>query len=538
MKMKRYSFPSRRSAVMSARGMVASSQPLATLAGVNILQQGGNAVDAAIATAAALNVVEPMMTGLGGDVFALVYLHQKRELRALNASGRAPYAASLETMRRLGYQRMPETGIHTVTVPGALDGWCTLLRACGTMSLSQVLEPAITLAEQGFPVSELTALRWEEGRARLEANAAAARTYLPAGRAPAPGEVFRQPDLASTFKKLAQGGRDVFYQGEIAQAIAGCSQENGGLITMQDLNDHASTWVSPISTSYRGYDIYQCPPNSQGLITLLALNILEGYDLKSLGHNSPEYLHLLIEALKLAFADAEHYVADPDFVDIPLEKLLSKAYAEQRRSLIDRNKALPKVAGAGDREGDTVYLAVVDKDGNSASFINSLYQGFGSGVVVAGTGVCLQNRGALFSLEPGHPNCIAPHKRPYHTIIPAMVFKDGALFLTFGVMGGFMQPQGQVQVLLNIIDFGMDVQTALDAPRFRYFLERNSCAFEPGFAPEVLQALADKGHRIIRLDDPYSQKFGGGQAIMVHPASGALIAGSDPRKDGCALGLW
>jgi gamma-glutamyltranspeptidase/glutathione hydrolase len=231
-------------------------------------------------------------------------------------------------------------------------------------------------------------------------------------------------------------------------------------------------------------------------------------------------------------------VADPDFVEIPLEKLLSKSYAKERRSLIDRNKALPKMADIPGGEGDTVYLAVVDKDGNSASFINSLYQGFGSGVVVAGTGICLQNRGALFSLEPGHPNCIAPHKRPYHTIIPAMVFKDGELFLTFGVMGGFMQPQGQVQVLLNIIDFGMEVQTALDAPRFRYFPERNSCAFEPGFAPEVLQALGDKGHRIIRLDDPYSQQFGGGQMIMVHPATGALIAGSDPRKDGCALGLW
>jgi len=535
----KYSFPSRRSAVMSNRGMVAASQPLATLAGVSILQQGGNAVDAAIATAAALNVVEPMMTGLGGDVFALVYLSESKELKALNGSGRAPYAASLETLRRLGYQKMPETGIHAVTIPGTLDGWCTLLDACGTMDLAQVLTPAIALAEQGFPVSEVTALRWQESRARLEANAAAARTYLPAGRAPAPGEVFKQPDLARTFKKLAQGGRDVFYRGEVAEAIVACSQENGGLITMRDLNDHASTWVAPISTNYRGYDIYECPPNGQGLITLLALNILEGYDLRSLGHNSPEYLHLLIEALKLAFADAERYVADPDFVDIPLEKLLAKAYAEQRRSLVDRNKALPKVAaGVPDTDGDTVYLAVMDKDGNSVSFINSLYQGFGSGVVVEGTGICLQNRGALFSLEPDHPNCIAPHKRPYHTIIPAMVFKEGELFLTFGVMGGFMQPQGQLQVLLNIIDFGMDVQTALDAPRFRYFPENNECAFEPGFPPDVLQALAGKGHRIIRLDDPYSQKFGGGQAIMVHPVTKTLIAGSDPRKDGCAIGLW
>ncbi|MFQ5997283.1 MAG: gamma-glutamyltransferase, partial [Dehalococcoidales bacterium] len=502
-----YSFPSRRSAVMSNRGMVATSQPLAAQAGVSILQQGGNAVDAAIATAAALNVVEPMMTGLGGDVFVLVYLSQNQELKALNASGRAPYAASLETLQKLGYQKMPETGIHTVTIPGALDGWCALLDNYGTMSLSQVLAPAIELAEHGFPVTEVIAHRWQENRAKLQANASATRTYLPAGRVPEPGEVFVPPDLANTFKKIAQGGRDVFYRGEIAEAIVACSQENGGLITMQDLNDHTSNWVTPISTNYRGYDIYECPPNGQGLVVLLTLNILEDYDLKSLGHNSPEYLHLLIEALKLAFADANRYVADPDFVDIPLKKLLSKSYAERRRQLIDKNKASQKVlAGVPGTEGDTVYLAVMDREGNSVSFINSLYQGFGSGIVVGGTGICLQNRGALFSLEPGHPNRIEPHKKPYHTIIPAMVFKDDDLFLTFGVMGGFMQPQGQVQVLLNIIDFGMGVQTALDAPRFRYYQINDECAFEPGFPPSVLQELTDKGHQIVKLDDPYSQQ--------------------------------
>ena len=534
----KYSFPSRRSAVMSTRGIVTTSQPLATQAGVSILQQGGNAVDAAIATAAALNVVEPMMTGLGGDVFALVYLSRSKELKALNASGRAPYAASLETLQNLGYQKMPETGIHTVTIPGALDGWSSLLGNHGTMSLAQVLAPAINLAEHGFPVTEIIAHTWQENRAKLQANADAALTYLPAGRAPEPGEIFRQPDLANTLKKIAQGGRDVFYRGEIAEAIVACSQENGGLITMKDMNDHTSTWVTPISTNYHGYDIYECPPNGQGLVVLLALNILEGYDLPSLGHNSPEYLHLLIEALKLAFADADRYVADPDFIDIPLESLLSKSYTEQRRRLIDRNKASQKVAaGVPDTEGDTVYLAVIDKEGNSVSFINSLYQGFGSGIVVGGTGICLQNRGALFSFEPGHPNCIEPHKRPYHTIIPAMVFRDGDLFLTFGVMGGFMQPQGHVQVLLNIIDFGMGVQTALDAPRFRY-IQGNESAFEPGFPPGVLQELTDKGHQIVALDDPYSQQFGGAQAIMVHPKTKALIAGSDPRKDGCAIGVW
>ena len=533
----KYSFPSRRSAVMSNRGIVATSQPLAVQAGVSILLRGGNAIDAAIAAAAVLNVVEPMSTGLGGDAFALVYLSRSNELKALNASGRAPYAATLETFRNLGYREMPGTGIHTVTIPGTLDGWCSLLDNYGTMSLAQVLAPAINLAEHGFPVTEIIGHAWKTSSAKLQANISTARTYLVAGRAPEPGEVIVQPDLATTFKKIADGGRDVFYRGEIAEAIVACSQENGGLITRQDLSDHTSTWVTPIRTNYRGYDIYECPPNSQGLIVLLALNILEGYELGSLGHNSPEYLHLMIEAVKLAFTEAKRYVTDPDFVEIPLDNLLSKSYGEQRRHLIDMNKARQEGdVGISDTGGDTVYLAVTDSEGNSVSFINSLYQAFGSGIVVEGTGICLQNRGSLFSLEANHPNCIASHKRPYHTIIPAMVFKDGNLFLTFGVMGGFMQPQGHIQVLLNIIDFGMSVQTALDAPRFRY-IQGNECAFEPGIPPSILQILTDKGHHVVELDDPYSQEFGGGQAIMVHPSSKALIAGSDPRKDGCAIGI-
>jgi len=534
----KHSFPSRRSAVMSNRGMVASSQPLATQAGASMLRQGGNAIDAAIATAAALNVVEPMATGIGGDAFALVYLSKSNELKALNASGRAPYAASLETLHNLGYQEMPETGILTVTAPGALDGWCSLLDKHGTMSLAQVLAPAIELAERGFPVTEIVGHIWKKYIAKVQSNNVTASTYLIDGRAPEPGEIFVQPDLARTFKRIAEGGRDVFYRGEIAEAIAACSRENGGLIDIPDLKDHTSTWVTPISANYRGYEVYECPPNGQGLVVLLALNILEGYDLQSLGHNSPEYLHLLIEAIKLAFADARRYVADPDFVDIPLEELLSKSYAEQRRQLIDRKKARQKVeAGIPRTGGDTVYLAVTDSEGNSVSFINSLFEPFGSAVVVRDTGILLQARGSAFSLEAGHPNCIQPHKRPYHTIIPAMVFKDGNLFLTFGVMGALMQPQGQVQVLLNIIEFNMGVQTALDAPRFRY-LQGNECIFEPDIPPNILQELTNKGHQVVKVDDPYSQQFGGGQAIMVHPSSKALIAGSDPRKDGCAIGVW
>jgi len=460
-------------------------------------------------------------------------------LKALNASGRAPYAASLEKMRNLGFGMMPEMGIHTVTIPGTLDGWCALLDSCGTMGLDQVLSPAIALAEKGYPVTETIAHWWQVSQPKLEKDMAAARTYLPGGKAPEAGAIFIQPELASTLKKIAREGREVFYRGEMAEAIVACSQKHGGLIAMKDLNDHTSNWVTPISTSYRGYEVFECPPNGQGLVTLLALNMLEGDGLKSMEHNSPEYLHLLIEALKLAFADADRYIADPDFVSIPLNQLLAKKYSVSRRNLIDRNRAGEKVtAGIPEKGGDTVYLAATDGDGNSISLINSLYQAFGSGVVVEGTGICLQNRGALFSLESGHPNCIAPHKRPYHTIIPAMVFRDGRLFLTFGVMGGFMQPQGQLQVLLNILDFGMDVQTALDAPRFRYISASNECAFEPGIPDSTLKALAEKGHHVARLDDPYSQQFGGGQIIMVHPGNGLLIAGSDPRKDGCAMGTW
>lgn len=534
----KHSFPSRRSAVMSNRGIVATSQPLAAQAGMSMLRQGGNAIDAAIATAAALNVVEPMATGLGGDAFALVYLSGSRQLKALNASGRAPYATSLRVLRDLGYRQMPATGIHTVTIPGTPDGWCSMLGSYGTMNIAQVLEPAIELAEHGFPVTEIIAHSWKMNSARLQLNASAARAYLPGGKAPGPGDVVVQSDLARTLRMIAQGGRDVFYSGEIAEAIVACSEESGGLITMRDLSEHTSTWLTPISTNYHGYDIYECPPNGQGLVVLLALNILEGYDLQSMQHNSSDYLHFLIEAIKLAFADADRYVADPEFTDLPLERLLSRSYAGRRRNLIDRNKAGHKVeAGILNTEEDTVYLAVTDRDGNSVSFINSLYQPFGSGIVVPDTGICLQNRGSLFAFEEGHPNCIEPHKRPYHTIIPAMVFRDGDLFLTFGVMGGFMQPQGQIQVLLNIIDFDMGVQTALDAPRFRY-IRGNECAVEPNIAPRVRRELAEREHHIIDLDDPYSQQFGGGQAIMVHRATKALIAGSDPRKDGCAVGSW
>ena len=532
----KYSFPSRRSMVMSNRGIVATSQPLAAQTGARILLQGGNAVDAAIGTAAALNVVEPMMTGIGGDVFALVYLSKSGELKALNASGRAPYAATLARYHSLGYKTMPNTGIHSITVPGALDGWCQLLEGCGTMSLPQVLEPAIQLAERGFPVTEVIGYFWMKYRDKLASNTGSSQAYLIDGRAPKPGDIFQQPDLAKTLRKITEEGRDTFYRGEIAEAIVACSEKYGGLITMEDLDSHRSTWVTPISTNYHGYDIFECPPNGQGLVTLLTLKILETYDLESLRHNSPEYLHLLIEALKLGFADSRRYVADPVFTSIPLAKLLSKTYAEQRRKLINKDKAARKVETGFPAKGDTVYVAVTDGEGNSASFINSIYASFGSGIVVDGTSICLQNRGANFNLKASDVNCIEPCKRPYHTIIPAMAFKDDELYLTFGVMGGFMQPQGHVQLLLNIIDFGMDVQEALNAPRFRY-IQDNECAFEPGISAETVRKLAIRGHHPVPTDNPYYADFGGGQAIMVNTSNKALIGGSDPRKDGCAIGI-
>jgi gamma-glutamyltranspeptidase/glutathione hydrolase len=531
-----YCFPSRRSAVMSRRGIVATSQPLAAQAGISMLQKGGNAIDAAIATAAALNVVEPMSTGLGGDAFALIYLAKTRELKALNASGRAPYAATLETMRKLGHKTMPQVGIHSVTVPGTLDGWCTLLEAYGTMTLKEVLAPAIRLAEEGFPVTEVISHSWHVHSEKLRQNPAAVRTYLPKGRAPGAGEIFVQPNLAQTLGAIGEQGRDAFYEGDIADLIIACSESLGGLFTKRDLKDHKSTWVKPISVNYRGYDICECPPNGQGLIALLVLNILEGYDLRSLGHNSAGYLHLLVEAIKLAFADGDRYIADPDFADVPVKGLLSKSYAEKRKALISPDRAISAPTADVPEDGDTVYLATIDSEGNSVSFINSLYNAFGSGVVVEGAGICLQNRGGLFSLEVGHRNVIAPHKRPYHTIIPGMVFKDGKLLYTFGVMGGFQQPQGHVQLLANLIDFGMGVQTALDAPRFRYYPGRG-CAFEPGIPSAVIADLKKRGHPIVTLDDPYSQQFGGGQVIMLSLENGAYIAGSDPRKDGCAIGL-
>ncbi len=522
-----------RSAVICEHGAVATSQPLAAQGGLQILREGGNAIDAAVATAAILNVVEPMSTGIGGDAFMLVYQPGAGRIRGLNASGRAPYAAELEFFTQQGLTSIPATGsMYPVTVPGTIDGWATLLDACGTMTLAEVLQPAIDYAENGFPVSPQIGLAWQGGAGLLSRCPDSARTYLNDGRAPAPGEIFRIPHLARTFRLIAEGGRDAFYRGEIAEKIVKFSDENGGLFTMQDFADHGSDWVEPISANYRGYDVYEIPPNGQGIAALLALNIVEGFDIAAMGHNSPEHLHHAIEAMKLGFADLYEYVTDPRFVDVPVDGLLSDEYTARQRARISAERAnVAPTAGAPPIGSDTVYLCAVDSERNVVSFINSLFAGFGSGLVAGDTGIMLQNRGAGFSLDANLANCIAPHKRTLHTIIPGMIAQDGVPLVAFGVMGGQMQTQGHLQLVCNLVEFNMDIQTALEAPRFRV-LDDSRIMLEAGMPMSVQAALAQRGQHIV----PGGSFFGGGQAIFVHPQCNTLIAGSDPRRDGCAVG--
>ena len=524
-----------RSIVRAQHGMVASSQPLASQIGLDVLKRGGNAVDAAIAMAAMLNVTEPMMTGIGGDAFMLVYWSKTGELKGLNASGRAPRALSLDYFAKKGITTIPFEGMESVTVPGAFDGWVTLLEKYGTMKLADVLEPAIEYAENGFPVMEKTAEVWERESAKLRRVPTASSTYLVNGNAPRAGDIFRQKNLARTFRTLARGGRDAFYKGEIARAIVDYSQKNGGFLSMRDFAEHKSDWVEPISTNYRGYTVYECPPNGQGLTALLALNILEGYDLASMSAQPDLYYHTLIEATKLAFADRNRYIADPAFAKVPVAQLLLKEYATARRALINRDKAIESATyGEVINDHDTVYFTVVDKDRNAVSFINSLFLAFGSGVVAGETGIVLQNRGAGFSLDSKHPNRLEPGKRPFHTIIPAMVFKDGKLFMSFGVMGGAMQAQGHVQVLTNIIDLGMNLQGAIEAPRFQY-VSANKVQMEDALTEGIIKRLIDRGHN--RTAFPRGMGvMGGAQAIIIDPVKGTLLGGSDPRMDGLALG--
>lgn len=522
-----------RSIVRAEHGMVASSQPLASQIGLEVLKRGGNAVDASIAMAAVLNLTEPMMTGIGGDMFALVYWSKTGELKGLNASGRAPRALNLDYFAKKGIKTMPDTGMEPITVPGAFDGWVTMLEKYGTMKLADLLAPAIQYADSGFPVMERAAADWAASVEKLRRTPASAANYLVDGRAPRAGEIFRQKNLARTFRALARGGRDAFYKGEIARAIVDYCEKNGGFLSMRDFAEHKSEWVEPIATDYRGYRVYECPPNGQGLTALLALNILEGFDIASMSTRPDLYYHTLIEATKLAFADRDKYIADPAFSKVPVAELLSKEYAARRRALIRPDRVIESPEpGVVVNHSDTVYFTVVDKDRNAVSFINSIYESFGSGIVAGDTGIVLHDRGAGFSLDPAHVNRLEPAKRPFHTIIPSMVFKDGKLFMAFGVMGGAIQPQGHVQVLTNFIDLGMSLQQAIEAPRYRY-LSGKRVLFEDAMTEPVIRSLIEKGHQRASQS---GASMGGGQAIMIDPISGTLMGASDPRKDGMALG--
>jgi gamma-glutamyltranspeptidase/glutathione hydrolase len=513
--------------------MVASSQPLASAVGLDVLKSGGNAVDAAIAMAAMLNVTEPMMTGIGGDMFAMVYWAKTKELKGLNASGRAPRAMTIDYFKRKKVTRMPQQGMDSITVPGAVDGWFTLHEKYGSKKFADLLNPAIDYAENGFPVMEKTAEDWAAEVEKLKRNKAASENYLVNGRSPLAGEIFRQRNLAKTLRTLAADGRDVFYKGAIGQAIVDYCKQNGCLITMDDLAAQKSEWVQPISTNYRGYTVCEMPPNGQGITALIALNILEGIDLSSM--TPDRYYHTLIEATKLAFADRNTYIADPAFAKVPVNELLSKEYAAKRRALIDQEKALDNPPAGLNLGSDTTYFTVVDKDGNAVSFINSLFDAFGSGVVAGDTGIVLQNRGNGFSLDPNHLNRLEPGKRPFHTLIPAMVFKDDKLFLSFGVMGGAIQAQGHVQVLSNLIDRKLGLQEAIDAPRYR-FTEGKSVLLEDELGGSIIDSLIHKGHVRAKPPGVMRSSMGGGQAIMIDPLNGTLMGASDPRKDGLALG--
>lgn len=533
-------FNSRRSPVYGRNGMVASSQPLASMTGIKVLQAGGNAADAAVAVAAALNVTEPTSTGIGGDCFSLFFDAKSKSVKGVNGSGRSPAGLTVEKLAEQGITgTMPSQSIHTITVPGAAAGWVDTIECFGTMEMGEALAPAIELAEQGFPVAPMTARGWQRGAARLKSGPNY-NEMLINGRGPMEGEMMRNPTLARTFREVAEHGKAGYYEGRIAEAIVDLIAPRGSFMTTEDLAKHVSTFPEPIKTSYRGYDIFEIPPNGQGITALVALNIVEDYDLSDVEHSSVEHLHTLIEAMRLAFADTRWFVADPDVVHVPIEELISKGYAAERRKLIDPARANVGVGRGSPVAGsDTVYFCTADAEGNACSFINSNYMGFGTGLIPKGCGFTLQNRGANFSVEPGHPNCVGPGKRPYHTIIPGMAMKDGELYGPFGVMGGFMQPQGHLQVVVNMVDYGMDPQEALDAPRFCIGsgTSGGSVALEEGIPLEVMAALSRMGHAVSPRAGAYRGGFGRGQIIVRNSESGVLCAGSDPRADGMAIGL-
>jgi gamma-glutamyltranspeptidase/glutathione hydrolase len=522
-----------RSPVSGLRGVVATSQPLASNAGLDILRAGGNAIDAAVATAAVLTVVEPHSTSLGGDAFIMVYLAAEKKLIGLNASGRAPYAMTLDALNeKLDKHDMNRIrGIYSVTVPGAVDGWFEVLEKYGTMSMAEVLAPAIHYAENGFPVSPIIAGAWR-GLERNQEPSTRGTWLIDGERAPRAGEVFRNPDLANTFRMLAAQGRDAFYRGPLAETMVAYSNEHDGFFTMKDFADHTSTWVEPIYADYQNYRLYELPPNGQGIAALEMVKILGNVDLGAMGHNSAEYLHHVIEAKKLAYADIDKWNSDPEFNDLPIQEMISTEYARSQFQRIDPTRAMERPESGLNGDGDTILLEVMDADHNAVSFIYSLFSSFGSGLVPPGTGFTLQNRGGLFSREPGHANVVEPHKRPFHTIIPAMAFKDGEFFMTFGAMGGSVQPQQHVQIFLNVVEFGMNMQQAVEIPRINHGGGLN-VTVEPGIDEGVLTQLEAWGHVLQRRTTRGG--VGGAQGIMFNALTGVMTGGSTPHKDGMAV---
>ena len=534
----------RRSMVLGSKGMVATSQPLAVQVGIDTLKRGGNAIDAAIAVNATLGVVEPMSCGLGGDLFAIVWDAKSERLYGLNGSGRSPYSLTREAFAKRELDRIPLRGVLPWSVPGCVDGWYKLNERFGRLSIARIIAPAIAYAEKGFPVSPRIARSWARATDLLKEDPSSAETFLPRGKAPAVGDIFSNPDLARSLRAIARSGQDAFYRGEIAEKIVATSERLGGYLSMRDLADHESTWVEPISAPYRDYDVWELPPNTQGLAVLQMLRILDGFDLAGMEHNSAEYLHHLVEAKKLAYEDRARAYADPNFYDPPIEHLLSDDYTQRQRMRIDPEHAsqeLPLEDGVL-HNGDTVYLTVVDGKRNAVSFIQSNYYGFGSGIVPSGVGFVIQDRGALFDLDPHTANRLEPHKRPFHTIIPGFVTQHGRPVFSFGVMGGDQQPQGQVQVLCNVIDFGMDVQQAGDALRFRHdgssspvgdvMHDGGILYLEPGIPEAVADGLRARGHNVAYKEGGY----GGYQGIWIDQKRNALHGGSESRTDGCACG--
>lgn len=534
-----------RSEVIGRHGMAATSQPLATQVALDILKAGGSAVDAAIAANATLGLMEPTGNGIGGDLFAIVWDAKTQKLYGLNASGRSPAGLTMDEFTKRNLEAVPPFGPLPVTVPGCVDGWFELHNRFGHLPMKQVLTPAINYAEEGFPVSEIIAYYWRGGRRVFGRYPGFLETFFPDGKGPQTGDIFRNPRLANTLRTISTEGRDAFYKGEIARTISSFMEKHGGFLRYEDLAEHQSEWVEPVSTNYRGYDVWELPPNGQGIAALQMLNVLEGYDLKSAGFGSADHIHWFIEAKKLAFEDRARLYADMDFADVPVETLISKEYAERRRALIQDDKAAlqyPLELPHALEEGDTIYLTVADKDHNMVSLIQSNYRGFGSGMCPDGLGFCLQDRGQLFDLKPGRFNSYAPRKRPFHTIIPAFVTKDGKPFMSFGVMGGATQPQGHVEIITNMIDFGMNTQEAGDAPRILHqgssqptgeqMTDGGTVALENQFGRELREELEKRGHTL-----KYSRgNFGGYQGIRYDAERNVYFGASESRKDGMAAG--